>query len=161
MSSTIFAKKLADEMKRQNWTGRSLSQKANLSYNAVHYILSGKTKSTNFEVVSAIANVLGVSPLYLLGQEQNKSQKHSEKEWFTPEKQKLESEIPYDGELYRKIMSIVEKLLAEKHSLTTQKIEYFTHYVYSQIKKMNSKDAEKNIKSYAEGIIDYVLNREE
>jgi transcriptional regulator with XRE-family HTH domain len=153
-------------MKKQNWTGRKLSVEANLSYNAIHYILSGKTKSTNFEVVNAIASVLGVSPFYLLDEKYDKN-----KNYITPtainSKELADPEIPYDGELYRQIMSVVENLLTAKNSLTTGRIEYFTHYIYSQIKKMEleekgesfEKNHKQNIRSYAEGIIDYALNK--
>lgn len=163
MSSNILTKRLKDEMKKQNWTGRKLSQEANLSYNAIHYILSGKTKSTNFEVVNAIASVLGVSPFYLLDENYDKTNKNPNVQNNLDAKKPLEKEIPYDGELYRKIMGVVEELLIAKNSLTTGRIEYFTHYVYSQIKKMDIEEKErncgKNIRSYAEGIIDYALNR--
>ncbi len=158
MSGNILVKRLKDEMEKQNWTGRKLSSEANLSYNAVHYILSGKTKSTNFEVVNAIASVLNVSPFYLLDENYKEKTKTSHTQGL-PENEGNEKEIPYDGELYRKIMSVVEEILEAKKSLTTARIEYFTHYIYSQIKKMDSKEKDKNITSYAEGIIDYALNR--
>ncbi len=161
--SNILIKRLTDEMKQQNLTGRKLSMKANLSYNAIHYIVSGKNKSTNFEVVNAIADALGVSPFYLLDEKYDKNQKYLQepKEIEKFEKEASGTEIPYDGELYREIMSVVEKLLVAKNNLTTQKIEYFTHYIYSQIQKDDSKKNEKDIKSYAEGIIDYALNIED
>ena len=161
--SNILIERLSDEMKRQHLTGRKLSMKANLSYNAIHYIVSGKNKSTNFEVVNAIADALGVSPFYLLDEKYDKNQAYLDapKESGKFEKEISETVIPYDGELYRKIMLVVEKLLVAKNNLTTQKIEYFTHYIYSKIQKDDSKKNEKDIKSYAEGIIDYALNRED
>jgi len=163
MSSNILIKRLKDEMKKQNWTGRKLSLEANLSYNAVHYILSGKNKSTNFEVVNAISSVLGVSPFYLLDETHDKKNKSHNAQNNLHSKELCEKEIPYDGELYREVMCIVEELLIVKNSLTTERIEYFTHYIYSQIKKMNIEEKEKNwgenIRCYAEGIIDYALNR--
>ena len=55
MTNDILTERLKYEMKKKNWSGRNLSKTANLSYNAIHYILSGKNKSTTFEVVSAIA----------------------------------------------------------------------------------------------------------
>jgi transcriptional regulator with XRE-family HTH domain len=155
MSSNILTKRLKDEMKKQHWTGRKLSTKANLSYNAIHYILSGKNKSTNFEVVNAIAEVLGVSPFYLLDENYDNNKTSNQVEF----KEVSEKEAPYDGEMYREIMSVVEELLIAKNSLTTQRIEYFTHYIYSQIAKVG--DGKKNLRSYAEGIIDYALNRME
>lgn len=164
MSSNILTKRLKDEMKKQNWTGRALSVEANLSYNAIHYIISGKNKSTNFEVVSAIASVLKVSPFYLLDENCEKTNKNdlNSRKLIKEETGKT---IPYDGEIYRDIMSIVEELLTVKNSLTTGRIEYFTHYIYSQIQKMDfegqGENRQKNIKSYAEGIIDYALNRME
>ena len=161
MSDITFVKRLKDEMAKQNWTGRKLSTEANLSYNAIHYILSGKNKSTNFEVVNAIASVLGVSPFYLLDKNYDKNKNHNAKNNL--DIKLIEKGIPYDGELYREIMSVVEELLEAKNSLTTQRIEYFTHYLYSQITKMDlekkDKNRRKNIKNYAEGIIDYALNR--
>jgi transcriptional regulator with XRE-family HTH domain len=167
MSSNVLTKRLKDEMKKQNWTGRKLSTEANLSYNAIHYILSGKNKSTNFEVVNAIAGVLGVSPFYLLDENYDKNNKSHNTQIKLDSKgsakKEISEEIPYDGELYREIMSIVEELLDAKNSLTTGQIEYFTHYIYSQIQKMDfegqGKTRKKNIRSYAEGIIDYALNR--
>ncbi len=163
MSNNVLTKRLKDEMKKQNWTGRKLSTEANLSYNAVHYILSGKNKSTNFEVVNAIADVLGVSPFYLLDENYDKNNKSHNTQSKFDSKGSIEKEIPYDGEVYREIMSVVEELLDAKNSLTTGRIEYFTHYIYSQIQKMDfeeqGKNRKKNIRSYAEGIIDYALNR--
>ncbi|MFT6332583.1 MAG: transcriptional regulator with XRE-family HTH domain [Lentimonas sp.] len=158
MSNNLLAKRLTDEMKKQNWTGRKLSTKANLSYNAVHYILSGKTKNTNFEVVNAIADVLGVSPFYLLDENYDENKQEIASTDVIKE-DTLVKDIPYDGDLYRQIMTVVEEILAAKNSLTTKKIEYFTHYIYSQIAKIESSDKEKNIRSYAEGIIDYALNK--
>jgi len=157
MSSNILTKRLKDEMKKQNWTGRKLSTKANLSYNAIHYILSGKNKSTNFEVVNAVAEVLGVSPFYLLDENYDKNKTPNQVEF----KEVSEKETPYDGEMYREIMSAVEELLIAKNSLTTQRIEYFTRYIYSQMAKVDVGDGRKNLRSYAEGIIDYALNRME
>ena len=157
MSSNTLTKRLKDEMTKHNWTGRSLSTKANLSYNAVHYILSGKNKSTNFEVVNAIAEVLGVSPFYLLDENYDKNKTPNQVEF----KEVSAQETPYDGEMYREIMSVVEELLTAKNSLTTQRIEYFTRYIYSQIAKVDVGDRRKNLRSYAEGIIDYALNRME
>jgi len=157
MSSNILTKRLKDEMKKQNWTGRKLSTKANLSYNAIHYILSGKNKSTNFEVVNAIAEVLGVSPFYLLDENYDKNKTPNQVEF----KEVSEKETPYDGEMYREIMSAVEELLIAKNSLTTQRIEYFTRYIYSQMAKVDVGDRRKNLRSYTEGIIDYALNRME
>ncbi|MES2678001.1 MAG: helix-turn-helix domain-containing protein [Pseudomonadota bacterium] len=165
MSSNILTRRLKDEMKKQNWTGRKLSVQANLSYNAIHYILSGKNKSTNFEVVNAIASVLKVSPFYLLDENYKKTGNSVAKEVAEPKilPKNSEQEMPYDGELYREIMLVVEELLTAKNELSTSRIEHFTHYVYSQIKKNSAttkeKNQKKNIKSYAEGIIDYALNR--
>ncbi|MFT6346386.1 MAG: transcriptional regulator with XRE-family HTH domain [Myxococcota bacterium] len=158
MSKEILHKRLKDEMHKQNWSGRKLSTKANLSYNAIHYILSGKTKSTNFDAVNAIASVLGVSPFYLLDENYKTSNNKSESRKLHDQK-KIEDDVPYNGELYRQIMSVVEEVLSAKSGLTTQRIEYFTHYIYSQINKTESSDQEKNIRSYAEGIIDYALNK--
>lgn len=158
MSSKILTQRLKDEMEKKNWTGRSLSTKANLSYNAIHYILSGKNKSTNFEVVNAIADVLGVSPFYLLDENYDKNQDYHEKNNQNIKESSSET-IPYNGTLYRNIMTVVEELLTSKNILTTEKLEYFTHYIYSQIVKTESEySEEKNIRSYAEGIIDYAMN---
>lgn len=158
MSSKILTQRLKDEMEKKNWTGRSLSTKANLSYNAIHYILSGKNKSTNFEVVNAIAEVLGVSPFYLLDENYDKNQDYHEKNNQNIKKSSSE-EIPYNGTLYRNIMTVVEELLTAKNILTTERLEYFTHCIYSQIAKTESEDdKEKNIRIYAEGIIDYAMN---
>ncbi len=161
MSDLTLVKRLKEEMTKQNWTGRKLSTEANLSYNAIHYILSGKNKSTNFEVVNAIASVLGVSPFYLLDANYDKNKNHNTKNNL--DSKLIEKEVPYDGELYREIMSVVEELLENKNRLTTGRIEYFTHYIYSKITKMDfekkEKNRRKNIKNYAEGIIDYALNR--
>ncbi len=157
MSNNILTKRLKDEMKKQHWTGRKLSTKANLSYNAIHYIISGKNKSTNFESVNAIAEVLGVSPFYLLDENYDKNKTSNQVEV----KELPTQETPYDGEIYREIMSVVEELLSAKNSLTTERIEYFTHYIYSQIVKTDVENRKKNIRSYAEGIIDYALNRME
>ncbi|MFT6106715.1 MAG: transcriptional regulator with XRE-family HTH domain [Rickettsiales bacterium] len=158
MHKNVLTRRLSEEMKKQKWTGRKLSTKANLSYNAVHYILNGKTKSTNFEAINAIAEVLGVSPFYLLDEKHDKNSTNTKtKEDII--KETSTEEIPYDGQLYRQVMLSVEEVLASKNNLTTQRIEYFTHYIYSQIKKMNPEDQEKDVKSYAEGIIDYALNR--
>ncbi len=179
MSNNILNKRLKDEMSKQNWTGRKLSLEANLSYNAIHYILSGKNKSTNFEVVNAIADVLGVSPFYLLGDNYDKTKKsYSQQDGLDVKKiaskqsdkidglkNLAETEVPYDGELYREIMSVVEALLVAKNSLTIGRIEYFTHCIYSQVQKLDreekGKNRQQNIRSYAEGIIDYALNRME
>ena len=152
MTNKILINKLQEEMKKKHWSGRRLSEAANLSYNAVHYILSGKNKSTKFEVVKAIADTLGVSPFYLLEKDYNEEGRFAKAKLPTPET----DNIPYDGELYRQIMVTVEELLNAKGDVATQKVEYFTKYIYSQIKK-NNKDV-KDIKLYAEGIIDYALN---
>jgi transcriptional regulator with XRE-family HTH domain len=149
MSQEIFAKRLKEEMDKQNWTGRNLSKKANLSYNAIHYILSGKNKKTNFEVVSAISDILGVSTLYLLGESDNKKSK------------KAEIDVPYDGELYRQIMCVVEEILNSKNKLTIEQVEYFTKNIYPHVKKMQDEGKTQDIKSYCEGMIDYVLNQED
>lgn len=162
MSENILIKRLKDEMKKQHWTGRKLSVEANLSYNAIHYILSGKNKSTNFDVVSAIASVLGVSPFYLLDENYDKANKNHNAQNNLDAKL-IQKSTPYDGELYREIMSVVEELLTTKNSLTTERIEYFTHYIYSQMVKTDLEKKEKNrrkdIKNYSEAIIDYALNR--
>ncbi|MFT5702680.1 MAG: transcriptional regulator with XRE-family HTH domain [Rickettsiales bacterium] len=163
MPNDLLTKRLTDEMKKQNWTGRKLSTKANLSYNAVHYILSGKTKNTNFEIVNAIADVLGVSPFYLLDENYEKNKQETINMGLAePEVVKEEispKDTPYDGDLYRQIMTIVEEVLIAKNILTTHRIEHFTHCIYSQIAKTESVDKEKDIRSYAEGIIDYALNK--
>lgn len=159
MSSKVLTQRLKDEMDKKNWTGRSLSTKANLSYNAIHYILSGKNKSTNFEVVNAIAEVLGVSPFYLLDENYDKNKSYHEQNNQITKGKLQQEETPYDGALYRQIMSVVEELLNSKNILTTEKLEYFTHYIYLQVAKIESEDnEEKNIRSYAEGIIDYAIN---
>jgi len=158
MANNILTDRLKDEMEKKNWTGRKLSKRANLSYNAIHYILSGKNKSTNFEVVSAIADVLGVSPFYLLDENYNERNVSSNTQNNLNFQISAKEKIPYDGKLYREIMCIVEELLTAKNNLTMERVEYFTRYIYPQIKKAETKGEKKNTRSYIEGIIDYALN---
>ena len=161
MSDKVLIKRLKEEMQNQNWTGRKLSKKANLSYNAIHYILSGKTKSTNFEVVNSIADVLGVSPFYLLDENQQRNASETRRKSSPSFSNSNKAEVSYDGELYRQIMCIVEEVLESRNKLTTHNVEHFTRSIYPQIKKDQSESNNKDIRSYIEGIIDYALNTQE
>ena len=147
-------------MERKNWTGRSLSKKANLSYNAIHYILCGKNKGVNLDVINSIANVLEISPFYLLDENYDESNIRNKKgNHFESRKiDVIRTNMPYNGELYREIMCIVEEVLKDKNNLTTQKVEYFTRYLYPQIQQMKLTEEDKNLKSYIKGVIDYALN---
>lgn len=157
MSNQLLIARIKDEMEKKNWTGRKLSKKANLSYNAVHYIISGKKKKTNFEIVSAIADVLEVSPFYLLGREEG-DHKHKWHKKPYLEEESSKNDIEYDGDLYREVMVIVEHLLSDKDFLTTKRVEYFSKKIYPQVKKMQLDGKKKDIRTYIEGILDYALN---
>ncbi len=68
-SNNIIIKRLKTEMDRVGINARELAERANVGRSFVYDILSGKSENPTTKKLSAIADVLGVNVLYLLGDE--------------------------------------------------------------------------------------------
>lgn len=136
---------LEKEMDRQGWQATALSRKANLHEHAVYHFLNKKTR--NVEKLDAIATVLGKDVSYFLTGEDNPVNSAS-----------FQSEaLPYNGELLREAMKIVEEILLEQDiPLNKELVSNLADSVYKySIKKDKNGKINKDI---ALGIISYAVD---
>lgn len=134
---------LEKEMGEQGWQATALSRKAKLHDHSVYHFLNKKTN--NVEKLQAIAAVLGKDISYFLTSEE-------QPKINVP----TQDDIPYNGELVREAMKIVEEIMEEKGiSLSKAVVDNFTETVYKHFQK---KEYNGKIKEYALGVIEYALN---
>ena len=135
---------LEKEMGKQGWQATALSRKAKLHDHAVYHFLNKKTR--NVEKLEAIADVLGKDISYFLTPEEENN-----KNAFA------EDDTPYNGELVREAMKIVEEIMREKNiPLSKSVVDNFTQTVYrhSQRKEYGGGIS----REYALGVIEYALD---
>lgn len=135
---------LEQEMGKQGWQATALARKANLHEHAVFHFLNKKTR--NVKKLQAIAAVLGKDISYFL----------------TPEEEVkgstfAQDDIPYNGELVREAMKIVEEIMQEKNiPLSKSLVDNFTQTVYRHSQR---KEHDGGIsREYALGVIEYALD---
>lgn len=148
MNRDRIVKRIKEEMEKQGWSGRALSEQAGLPYYTVSRILTGK--SNKLEKLDKIAKALQ-KPLFYFMDEQ----------YQEPQPVRITSEVKaiYDGNVYREAIEVVEMVLREKDvKLTTDLVDRFVRLIYPKLK--NSGKQGEAAKLYAEGLIDYALNTE-
>lgn len=139
------AELLAEELESQDWKATALSRKAGLHEHAVYHFLNQKTN--NVQKLAEIAKVLGKPLSYFLG-EDTLTQENTASKF---------GDIPYDGQLMREAMEVIETILVSKNiPLNKDVIDNFTFTLYKHAQKEEQNG--KISKEYALGIIEFAID---
>lgn len=145
-----IATRLREEMENQGWKPKELSIAAGLNPHTVHNFLYGKSRK--LDKLKSISGVLGVNPSYLLLGDENATGPFKNVSSYT---YKQQASLPYDGDLYRESIKIVEEVLAEKgYRVTKELVDYFVNEIYSYAVTQEQTDVNRD---YANGVISYAI----
>lgn len=141
----LLGEKIKHLMNEQNISYQELISKSNLPRSSVDNVFYGKSKQR--DKVQAIADALGVSVDLLT----DVSSINLNPSASSP----LSSNVPYDGKVYRKVITLVEATLTELSIKVTKKhlMDSYIEDTYFYVMSEGNTKVGSNARAYLKGIV--------